>query len=958
MLREYLEIFRDWLVRTLKSRIFWIGVVCTVFFSVIVVRLYNLQIRDGASYYESFVDKTTRTVYTSAVRGNIYDRNGELLAGNEVVYNVTMQDLGVYNKRDGSYNAMILRLIRLLNRFGVEVDSTCPVIINEHGEYEYSGTDSEIRQFIKDVYGEETIETYAENGVDAYSLDCATVMDRLFRSYNFSTWTDMPEMTDQEKLDICNVRYAMSATSYTRYISTTIATDVSDELSAAVMENANDLQGVEVVESTRRVYPDSVYFSGILGYTGHPNSDELDELQEEDETYSASDYVGKSGLEQYYESTLAGTKGTQVITVNNVGNILETQSETESVNGNDIYLSLDKNLQIACYHLLEQRLAAILAEKLVDGDFEATEDTLAEDFKIPVKDAYFQMINNNILDTSHLLADDATENEKAIGTAFTEYRDLVISHLSEELTGDSPTVRNDAGDELSGYFDFIISLLTDRSRGIMPSSSIDTEDEVYQAWSDGTISLQEYLKHSVDEGWVDSSRLDTESKYADSDTIYSLLTDRILTLLEEDDDFAKLIYEAMIDSEVITGNQICMALIDQGVLDEEDSVYESLKNGDHTTAYQFMLEKITNIEITPAQLALDPCSGSAVVTDEQTGELLAVVSYPGYDLNELSGTVDRDYWEQLTSDLSSPLYNRATQARTAPGSTYKMVTASAGLNEGVITADELINCVGTYDKLDHPMCWIAREQPGGMHGELNTVGALAHSCNFYFYEVGYRLSLNEDGEYDASIGIEKLNEYAQMFGFGEKTGIEISENASELTTEYPVTSAIGQGTNNFTTISLARYVEAVASSGNLYRYQLLKKVADPDGNTVEEYVPEIESHIELSDEIWDILHEGMHQATKGEGSQAQYFTDCEVDVAGKSGSAQENRLRANHGMFVCYAPYDNPEISMAVSIPNGYTAGNAGLVAKEIVRYYFGYLSMEDILANSYESVGSTSNGD
>ncbi len=958
MLKEYLEIFRDWLVRTLKSRLFWVGAVCVAFFALIAVRLYNLQIRDGAAYYETFVNRTTRTVYTPAVRGNIYDRNGELLAGNEAVYNVTFQDLGVYDKKDGSYNAMILRLIRLLNRYSVQVDATCPVVINEHGEYEFSGSENEIRQFIRDVYGTDLINQYAEQGVDVYSYDCQTVMDRLFRSYNFQTWRDAPEMTEQEKLDICHVRYAMSATNYTRYIATTIATDVSDELSAAVMENANDLQGVEVVESTRRVYPDSEYFSGILGYIGRPNTDELSELREEDSTYQATDYVGKSGLEQYYENTLSGTKGTQVVTVNNVGNVLETQSTTDSVNGNDIYLSLDKNLTIAGYKLLEQRLAAILAEKLVNEDFTATKDTLAEDFRIPAKDAYFQMINNNVLDMTHFTADDASDNEKSIGKAFADYRDVVIGNIQEELTEDSPTIRNEAGDELSGYFDFVISLLTDRSRGIMPTSAIDTSDAVYQAWQDGTISLQEYLRHAVEEGWVDSGKLDAESRYADSETIYSLLTDRIITLLQEDEDFAKEIYRAMIDNETITGNQICMALIDQGVLQESDEVYRSLQEGDSDTAFQFMLDKISNIEITPAQLALDPCSGSAVVVDEQSGELLAVISYPGYDLNELSGTVDRDYWQKLTTDLSSPLYNRATQARTAPGSTYKMVTASAGLNEGVITPDERINCVGTFDKLDHPMCWIAREQPGGMHGPLNTIGALAHSCNFYFYEVGYRLSEDADGNYDPDLGIEKLNEYAKMFGFGEKTGIEIPENVSELTTEYPVTSAIGQGTNNFTTISLARYVEAVASSGNLYRFQLLKRVTDTNGNVLQEETPALESHIDFSDEIWNVLHEGMHEVTRGEGSQAMYFEDCEVDVAGKSGSAQENRLRANHGMFVCYAPYDNPEISMSVSIPNGYAAGNAGLVAKQIIRYYFSYLSMDDILNNSYDSGASTSNGD
>ena len=120
-----------------------------------------------------------------------------------------------------------------------------------------------------------------------------------------------------------------------------------------------------------------------------------------------------------------------------------------------------------------------------------------------------------------------------------------------------------------------------------------------------------------------------------------------------------------------------------------------------------------------------------------------MVSYPGYDLNKLSGTVDAEYWNKLINDQSEPLYDKATQVRIAPGSVYKLVTTSAGLEEGVIDSSEYINCIGTFDKLDHPRCWIARET-GGEHGPLNIAGAIEQSCNIYFYEVGYRLSLNEN----------------------------------------------------------------------------------------------------------------------------------------------------------------------------------------------------------------------
>ncbi len=961
MLKDYLEVFWEWLLSTLKSRIFALGVICTVLMVILVVRLYDLQIQKGAGYYETYVARTKKEILTPAVRGNIYDRNGNLLAGNEVVYNLTIKDLDVYDKKSGEYNEMLLRLIHLLRRFDIAIEAECPVVVNEHNEYEYmEASESRIRRFIRDIYGTEYIEKQAKAGVDVYSFDTQTVMKRLLSTYGFnSNWKDYDKVSMQDALDICNIRYAMSATSYTRYRSTTIAVDISEELRTAVLEAQADMVGVEIEKSTMRVYQNAVYFSNILGYTAKPSTEELEALQEEDETYVATDIVGKSGLEKVYESYLSGTKGTDTVYLNQVGNILETLSSEPAVNGNDIYITLDTDMTVAAYNLIEQRLAAIIVEKLINEDFTADASMLANDFYIPIKDVYFQMINNNVLDFRHFAAEDAAENEKLIQEAFETYLDLVLSNLLGELTGEGAPVRAQATEEMQEYYDFILSLLSSRSNTILMSSQIDRESEVYLAWTEGTISLKDYLQHAIISGWIDSSKLLADEKYSNADKVYELLLKRITSMLEEDDDFAKLLYQMMIDNGFLSGNQICLALIDQGIFTEDETVYESLKNGDSNTAFEYMKTKLTEIEITPAQLALDPCSGSAVVVDEDTGEILVCVSYPGYDLNKFSGSVDPEYWAQINSDLSSPLYNRATQARTAPGSTYKMITAAAGLEEGIVGLDEYLPCEGTYDKLDHPMCWIAREQEGANHGWLNTVGGLAMSCNCYFYELGYRLSLNENGEYDASIGIAKLNEYAQMFGFGEKTGLELEENVPSMTTEYPVTSAIGQGTNNFTTVSLARYATAVASKGTLYDFKLLDKVYDTNGELILDENPTVHNQLEFADSTWTALHQGMYHVTHGDGSAAAVFTDCEVNVAGKSGSAQENKLRANHGMFVSFAPYEEPEIVIAVSIPNGYTAGNAGLVSKEIYRYYYDYISLDDIMANNYSSSsGSTTISD
>ena len=227
-------------------------------------------------------------------------------------------------------------------------------------------------------------------------------------------------------------------------------------------------------------------------------------------------------------------------------------------------------------------------------------------------------------------------------------------------------------------------------RAILVRGNMDTSDEVYQSWRDGTTSFQEFLRHAIEAGWIDSTKVsDSDDKYSSAETVYENLVVRLMELLTNSIEFSKSVYHSLIQDETITGNEICLALFDQGVLEKDDEAILNLSTGDHTTAFNFMVEKIRNIEITPAQLALDPCSGSAVIVDENTGEIRALVSYPGYDLNQITNA---SYYAKLNSDLSHPLYNYATQSRTSPGSTYKMVSDTAALEEGVVGLNESIYC--------------------------------------------------------------------------------------------------------------------------------------------------------------------------------------------------------------------------------------------------------------------------
>lgn len=952
MLKEYWDLFREWVKNTLKSRVFWLGIVCTLFLAVLVVRLFRLQILDGAAYYDSYVSRTKKEITTTATRGTIYDRNGVVLAGNEAVYNLTIKDTSDYTKANGDFNEMLLRLIDIVRKYDGTIVTELPIIIDESGKFAYSGKDSAIRQLIRDVYGTSYIEEKSKEGEDVYSYDAETVMKRLMNiSYNFTTrWSRAEEISKEDALAICNIRYAMRLTTYAKYKSTVVCSDISTELQAAILENQEELLGVEVEQSERRVYPDGVYFSNILGYTGRPSTSELETLQESDPSYEATDMIGKDGLEQYYESELSGTKGTDTVYLNNVGQILETIDSVASIRGNDVYLTIDHDLQVAVYHIVEQRLADILVGKLTIEDFEADDSTLANEFQIPVKDVYYQMFNNNILDERHFTDDGASEAERQILSLFEAESTLAIRHILEELT-EGASIQSELTEDMQDYMEYVYTFLKETE--VITTSAIDTSDPTFTAWKNGESSFYEFLVYAISKGWVDSSKLDTETAYSDASEVLSQIISYCENNLTSNTGFRNLIYKKLIQSEQLSGNLVCLALIDQGILDADSQSYSALQNGDAQTAFSFIREKIGNTELTPAQIALDPCSGSAIVTDTTTGSVLALVSYPGYDLNKLSGTVDAEYWNKLINDQSEPLYDKATQVRIAPGSVYKLVTTSAGLEEGVIDSSEYINCIGTFDKLDHPRCWIARES-GGEHGPLNTAGAIAQSCNFYFYEVGYRLSLNENGEYDASLGLAQLRKYAEKYGFGEKSGVEIAENLSQISTEYPVTSAIGQGTNNLTAISLARYVTALATDGTLYTFRLLDKVCDANGNVIEDLAPESEHIDGISQETYDVMREGMYGVVHGAGTTANAFTGLQIDIAGKSGSVQENLSRANHANFISYGPYNDPKISVTVSIPHGYMAYNAAVVCRYIYQYYFGYIDMEDILDKSYNTLGES----
>ncbi|HCL01948.1 MAG TPA: hypothetical protein DHW61_05945, partial [Lachnoclostridium phytofermentans] len=285
----------------------------------------------------------------------------------------------------------------------------------------------------------------------------------------------------------------------------------------------------------------------------------------------------------------------------------------------------------------------------------------------------------------------------------------------------------------------------------------------------------------------------------------------------------------LVFSKKLTGREICLLLFDQDVLEYNENDYSRLNSGS-LSAYDFITTKIRNLEITPGQLALEPCSGSLVVTDAKSGDVLAMVTYPSYDNNYLANKIDWNYYSKLLEDKATPLINRPTMSKTTTGSTFKPLMTFAGFGEKVINTSTRITDRGIFEEIvPSPKCW---KYPSS-HGTLDASQAIQHSCNYFFYETANRMSKDDKGVYKDAIGLEKINKYAQMFGFGDVSGVEVEESKPEISNTDAIRTAIGYY-HNFTPTQISRYVTTLANRGTCFNLTLLDKVETKDHKMVYE----------------------------------------------------------------------------------------------------------------------------
>ncbi|MBR5467991.1 MAG: peptidoglycan glycosyltransferase, partial [Firmicutes bacterium] len=389
--------------------------------------------------------------------------------------------------------------------------------------------------------------------------------------------------------------------------------------------------------------------------------------------------------------------------------------------------------------------------------------------------------------------------------------------------------------------------------------------------------------------------------------------------------------------------------------------YRRLIENGAVTPLTVIINSLRSKDLRPYETNLDPCTGSVVVENVNTGETLALVTYPSYDNNLFVNSFDSEYYYKLLNDPTTPLVNRPLKQTKAPGSTFKMVSAIAGLETGVITPYSLIVDESTFTKAGRPhaRCWTV-STGSASHGPINVSTALEVSCNYFFYETAFRMG-NAENE-TSTDAIAALSKWAEAFGLGDYTGIEIGEYAPNIATpEYKeditkrmnpdattsqtrwtdgdtIRAAIGQSVNNFAPAHMTKYVATLANGGTRYTMHLIDRVETSDGIVTEQKEPVIETQLDIKQENLNAVYRGMLAVTQGErGTLRNVFRNFPVDVAAKSGTAQENLSRSSHTWFVCYAPYDDPQIAVTVMIPFGEnTSSPAAVVAREVIAEYMG----------------------
>ncbi|MCL2351267.1 MAG: penicillin-binding transpeptidase domain-containing protein [Firmicutes bacterium] len=826
-------------LRIITNRLLIVSLVIAALFYVLLAQLFNLQIIRGEDYRNKQEATNRETLTVEATRGSIYDRLGRPLAVNEPAFSVLMDANAPITA------ATFYDVVKLFEKNGDAVVDTFPITKSEPYQFSFSGTGTNESRWKADM---------GFTGKDA-SLNAADSLRKL--RAQFGVPPSLPDGEARKILNLCAMLYLQR---YHTYDPITIAYDVKPETVTVIEENGVKYSGIYVDTQYLRRYPEGKYFANIIGYTGGMGGLGQAALDEKLALgYSLSDKIGKTGLELSMEDRLRGTNGSVVAETDSLGRLIrQLPNSTDPKPGNDIYLTMDRDLQAKAYDLMEAQLSLTLQNRLL-----GVGSTAARDTRITLEQVFRSMVTGNAISVEQIMS--STQNE------------------------DSYAVRR-----------YVLS---------------------------------------ADPKWV----------------------------FPPDRDFSgtKAIIAAGIDSGAITPQTMLLVMLDQGLITGGPEEAALIQGGGASPLNVF-LDKMKAGEITPQMIDMDPCTGSVVVLDVRNGDVLAAAGYPSYDTNELVNNMNVEYYNKCSSDPTAPFVDRPFKEAHAPGSTFKMITAVTAMEKGSITPTSKIYDETVFTAAGLPYL---RNYSTVSNGWIDVTKALEVSCNFFFCEAAYRLGNTKTG--NPLDSINDLGEYMKYFGLNEDTGVEIGEldappdgidriscpalkdyrtlllnpDATSYDREWhdgdTVQTAIGQGYNSYTAAGMAKYFMTLATRGVRYQLHLVDSVVSHDRTETQKTQPVIEaSDLPILDSTWDAVYRGMLAVVSGaQGTGANVFRDFGVQVAGKTGTAQENKNRNDHSSFGGFAPFDDPQIAVYVMIPFGDTKANPAVssqIARDVMAYYFG----------------------
>lgn len=912
------ELFQT-ILEKLNNRFSILTIIVLFIFGAMWSSLYQIQILDKKQYQNIIADNIYEEQVISGIRGEIFDRYGRPLAINTT--HLSLYYLPDTNNEDLNTSIQLLLDILTVNQDEITLEQVFPIAYDVNiGFYYIDDFDVAVNEiglynFLAEIYNssrdELTVEQKNTSAAEAFQ-------------YIVDTTFSLPATeTIDTLLQMAQIRYAIFCGRWDPTTPVLLAKNVSEKTQAAIMERRSDFEGFVVEKQYTREYPEGELFAHIVGYASQISSLELEEKA--DLGYTAEDIIGKTGIEFYYESSLRGSDGVMRIELEGTtGNRVNEVTLIPAEQGNSVFLTIDRDLQEQAFQALYDQIKSLLIRKITGVSADASSE---EGETYSLTDIFCAMIHNHFVPVSVI-----ENSEKSYSTALKEvYDQQSEGHLSQLYTlilesnaefRQYPEIQQD-------IYNLMIESMRDNEH---LSYDYQLDEEFYPIYASGEMTIRKFLEYCLNQGHL-SKEVYNLTEETELDEMISVILSTEFDNLRRNNEYKKRIYRYILENNLYSEEAFLLLLYEEALLSNQDGSREAVISGE-LSALACIIQKIEDDEITPANLNLDPCSGSIVLTDCNSGEVLAMASYPSFDPNLFLNS--SSYYNQIVLDNSGPLSFRALHEMRAIGSTYKMCTAIAGLDLEYIDETTVIYDNYSYPNVNsvtEPVCWSKVS-----HGETTVITALDHSCNYFFYELGFLLSdPKKNLEFDDRVGLKKMADYAELLGLATETGIEIGEGVPKTSDQDAVRSAIGQGTNAFSAANVNRYTCTLANGGDVYNLFLVDAVHSAQGDILEETQPNLVSKTDISQKIYTTVKEGMRMVVTDE--HGEEFKNLEISglkTAGKTGTAQESEDRPDHSYFTGYAPYEAPEIAVTVVIPYGGGSSNAIPVFTDVVANYYG----------------------